>query len=104
MLKCCVSSNVFLGLFWAHLATVLLNSLQTEEELKRLKQETNGGGYSQVGHTYDEPKQSGPEFSNSPTCEEPEQIFQLPLSFYVPPDMHLVSLIFRVFLMWMLKF
>ncbi|XP_005177286.2 LOW QUALITY PROTEIN: protein suppressor of white apricot [Musca domestica] len=60
-----------------------------EEELKRLKQETNGGGYSQVGHTYDEPKQSGPEFSNSPTCEEPEQIFQLPPSFYVPPDMHL---------------
>ncbi|XP_061385997.1 protein suppressor of white apricot [Musca vetustissima] len=63
-----------------------------EEELKRLKQETNGGGYSQVGHTYDESKEiieSREEFSNSPTCEEPEQIFQLPQNFHVPPDMHL---------------
>ncbi|XP_073830297.1 suppressor of white-apricot isoform X2 [Musca autumnalis] len=63
-----------------------------EEELKRLKQETNGGGYSQVCHTYDEPKQTVPsrdEFSNSPSCEEPEQIFQLPCNFHVPSDMHL---------------
>uniref|UniRef100_A0A1I8PZF0 SURP motif domain-containing protein n=1 Tax=Stomoxys calcitrans TaxID=35570 RepID=A0A1I8PZF0_STOCA len=63
-----------------------------EEELKRLKQETNGGGYSQVGFSYDQSQPIGPsreEYANSPTCEEPEQLFTLPHNFEVPPEMHL---------------
>lgn len=58
--------------------------------------ETNGSGYSQVGFSYDQPQQIGPnreEFSNSPTCEEAEQVFQLPYNFQVPLGMQLVSII-----------
>ncbi|XP_075158346.1 suppressor of white-apricot [Haematobia irritans] len=63
-----------------------------EEELKRLKQETNGGGYSQVGFSYDQSQPIGPireEDTQSPTCEEPEQLFQLPHNFEVPLTMEL---------------
>ncbi|KAM7348363.1 suppressor of white-apricot isoform 2-T2 [Cochliomyia hominivorax] len=64
-----------------------------EEEFKRLQQETNGSGYSQVGFSYDQPQQIGPnreEFSNSPSCEgEAEQAFQLPYNFQVPEGMQL---------------
>ncbi|XP_037810556.1 LOW QUALITY PROTEIN: protein suppressor of white apricot [Lucilia sericata] len=63
-----------------------------EEELKRLQQETNGCSYSQVGFSYDQSQQIGPnreEFSNSPSCEEAEQAFQLPYNFQVPEGMQL---------------
>lgn len=68
---------------------------QLEEEFKRLQQETKGCSYSQVGFSYDQTQQQiGPnreEFSNSPTCEETEQVFQLPYNFQVPEGMQLVS-------------
>ena len=69
-----------------------------EEELKRLQQETNGSSYAQVEFSYDQAQQIGPnreEFSNSPTCEEAEQAFQLPFNFKVPAEMQLVSYCFH---------
>lgn len=85
-----------MGLFWLWLYYILENIQQLEEEFKRLQQETKGSSYSQVGFSYDQTQQQiGPnreEFSNSPTCEEAEQVFQLPYNFQVPEGMQLVSI------------
>ncbi|KAI9589135.1 protein suppressor of white apricot [Glossina fuscipes] len=73
-----------------------------EEELKRLQQETNGAGYSQVDFAYDRQSmqtesalitshgQSREEYMPSPTNEESEQqVFQKPHNFEVPAHIQL---------------